>query len=181
MIKECKEMYVDGIALNGINKDFLKGKKVFNGSSKVEGCHFGIVKGFHIAGPENKTHAGLRFLVVETLDTKENRNWWIDLKDGLNPDLYVIDEDIELSKNDVIIFNYEDIYNGTVYSASFSDKDKAREFMKQVQDKLLLKYGDEVTELGSNVVEVDEKMIYAYILNSTMDSKEDQQSILDYI
>lgn len=181
MIKETREMYIDGIALNGLNKDFLKGKMVFNGSSKVNGCHFGIVKGFHIAGEDNKTHAGLRFLVVETLDTKENRNWWVDLKDGLNPDLYVIEENIGLVREDVVIYNYEDIANGSVYTASFSSKDKANEFMEKVNDKLIETYGEDEVEVGFNITEVDDKMISAYVWNSTIDSEDEQNDILGAI
>ena len=181
MIKETKEMYVDGIALKGLNKDFLKGKMVFNGSSKVNGCHFGIVKGFHIAGPENKTHAGLRFLVVETLDTKENRNWWVDLKEGLNPDLYVIDENIELVKEEVTLVNYEDIERGSVFTASFSNKDKANEFMEKVNEKLLDTYGKDEVEIGFGITEVDNQMISVYTWNSTIDSEDEQNDILENI
>lgn len=94
MIREDLNMYKNG----ELNKDFLKGKILFNGSSKVEGSRFGRVIGFYIAKEENKTHKGKRFFIIEKLDTRERKNWWLDLKDGLNKDLFLINEKIEIKK-----------------------------------------------------------------------------------
>lgn len=81
MIKECKkEMYMK----NGdVNRDYLKGQLMFNGSERMSGCQFGIVKGFYIS-------RGRRLFVVENITTGENTNWWYDLKDGINKDLYIV-------------------------------------------------------------------------------------------
>lgn len=95
MIKESLLMFNNG----EINKDFMKGKVLFNGSPRVKGCQFGKVIGFYKAGDDNKTHAGLRLFTVEILDSGDQVNWWYDLKDGrINEHLYVVRSEISVKK-----------------------------------------------------------------------------------
>jgi hypothetical protein len=90
MIKECNEMYVNG----ELNKNFLKGRILYNTASKVEGCRFGKVVGFYMGKENNKTHKGKRLFVIEKIDNGERKNWWLDVAKGINPNLFLIEEDI---------------------------------------------------------------------------------------
>lgn len=65
MIKESLEMIREG----SINPEYLKGKILYNASTQIKGCHFGRVIKFAIGGEENKTHRGLRYFTIKTLDT----------------------------------------------------------------------------------------------------------------
>lgn len=89
MIKNSKDM-VSKTNPNDVNRDFLKGKMLFNGSPRNKVSQFGIVKGFYISN-------GRRLFVVETLTDGKNTNWWLDLSNGkTNEYLYLIEDSFNI-------------------------------------------------------------------------------------
>lgn len=155
MIKESLEMFKNG----EINNEYLKGKILFNASSKVQGCHFGKVVGFYIGGPENKTHEGKRLFTVEKLDTKEQINWWLDLKDGLNPNLFLIEDDIIIRPKRMSTFN-----KGRKIGEFSPNGRKIREFVSVTEASFALNINEQyIREYCKGTRKTPTGLIYRYI------------------
>lgn len=87
MIKNSKEMIT---AQGQINRDFLKGRILFNTKASSQ---FGKVLGFYKSTDDNKTQPNMRFFNVRILTTGEEKVWWLDKTNGeLNENLHILKE-----------------------------------------------------------------------------------------